>query len=64
MSDQQMLWTTSEAAKQLRVSPSVIHRLRADGELPYVRIGRKVFFKPSTIIEYVDNQQRVDAQEK
>jgi excisionase family DNA binding protein len=63
MSDPIELLTTKEAATQLRVSPSVIHKLRSQGALPYVRVGRKVFFEPSMLTRYIEKQRRIDVQE-
>jgi len=53
------LLTTKEAAQFLRLSPSAIHKLRKEGELPFVQLGKKVFFKKETLVEYVNDQMRV-----
>lgn len=53
------LLTTKEAAQFLRLSPSAIHKLRKEGELPFVQLGKKVFFKKESLVEYVNDQMRV-----
>ena len=60
MSDSDLeLLTTKEAAQFLRLSPSAIHKLRKEGELPFVQLGKKVFFKKESLVEYVNDQMRV-----
>jgi len=54
------LVNTKEAAEILRVSPSALHKMRNEGELPFVKLGRKVFFKKSSLAEYVDSKQQVN----
>jgi excisionase family DNA binding protein len=39
------LLTKPEAAEKLRVSPSTLDRLRAQGEIAWVPVGRKVRFR-------------------
>lgn len=50
--------TRKEAAAYLRVSPATIDRLIADKKkrLPVTRIGRRVFFKPAELCEWVTKQ--------
>jgi excisionase family DNA binding protein len=53
------LLTTKEAAELLRLSPTAVRNLRLAGKLPFVKLGRKIFFKKSALIEFVDNQQLI-----
>jgi len=53
------LLTTKEAAQFLRLSPSALHKLRKEGELPFVQLGKKVFFKRESLVEYVNAQMRI-----
>jgi excisionase family DNA binding protein len=37
-----MAYTVAEAAEALRVSPDTVYRLVHRGELPYLRLGRRI----------------------
>jgi NitT/TauT family transport system substrate-binding protein len=52
--------TTKEAADMLRLSPAAIHKLKREGKLPFVRLGRKVFFKKSTLQNFVSESEQVN----
>lgn len=56
MSDLGLL-TKSEAAEFLRLSVSSLDKLRDAGEIPFVKLGKKVFFKRDALADYVDRQQ-------
>jgi excisionase family DNA binding protein len=45
---------TAEATRFLRVSVSKLYRMRVDDNLPYIRNGRKVMYKKSELIEFLD----------
>jgi len=51
------LLTTKEAAELLRLSPSAIQKLRMEGHIPFVKLGKKVFFKKEALVKFVDDQQ-------
>jgi excisionase family DNA binding protein len=53
------LLTTKEAAAKLRISPSALHKLRMEGLITFIRIGRKVFYKEESLSEFVNNSQRI-----
>jgi len=53
------LLNTKEAAQFLRLSPSAIHKLRKEGSIPFVQLGKKVFFKKESLVEFVDKQMRI-----
>lgn len=53
------LLNTKEAAEFLRVSPSAIHKLRKEGQLPFVQLGKKVFFTKKALVEYVNDQTMI-----
>jgi excisionase family DNA binding protein len=42
-----------EAAKELRVHHSTIRRMVACGKIDYRRIGKKIFFTPEDIEQYL-----------
>ena len=53
MSEQRDPWLTEgEAAKELRVSPSVVRAERAAGKLGFARLRRRVFYPMSLIDAY------------
>jgi excisionase family DNA binding protein len=52
------LLTKREAAEKLRVSPSTVDRLRAQGEIAWVPVGRQVRFRPEALAEYVERAER------
>ncbi len=56
MSDLGLL-TKKEAAEFLRVSISTIEKLRYDGSIPFVKLGKRVFFKKTALADYVERQQ-------
>ena len=58
MSDLGLL-TPEEAAELLRITPSAVNKLRMDGQLPFVKLGKKVFYKREALAEFVDNQQLI-----
>ena len=52
------LLTMPEAAEGLRVSPSTLDRLRAQGEIAWVPVGRQMRFWPEAIADYVKRAER------
>jgi excisionase family DNA binding protein len=52
------LLTKTEAAERLRVSASTVDRLRAQGEIAWVPVGRQVRFRPEAIADYVQRAER------
>jgi excisionase family DNA binding protein len=51
------LLTTKEAADFLRLSPAVIHKLKQDGQLPFVQIRRKVFYRKSALLAMIEEHE-------
>ena len=47
------LLTVRHLANQLRVRPEYVYRLERRGEIPSVRIGRKIRFSPKAIERYL-----------
>jgi len=56
------LLTKREAAEFLRLSVSSLDKLRDSGAIPFVKLGKKVFFKKAALIDYVERQQFTYAQ--
>jgi len=53
MKEQLDLLTLKETASMLRVSKAVVDKLRKDGKLASLTIGRRVFIRKQTILDYV-----------
>lgn len=51
------LLTVKEAASMLRLSVSALTALRAEGKLPYVRLGKRVLFKRETLLQFINEHQ-------
>lgn len=54
------LLTTDQAAKVLRLSPRTLERWRQEGkdELPYIDLGRRVFYELHDIRAFVKARRR------
>ena len=48
-----VLLNKSETAKELRVHPCTIQRMIAKGSINHHRIGKKIFFTPEDIEQYL-----------
>jgi excisionase family DNA binding protein len=46
--------TKAEAAQLMRLSRATIDRLRASGQLPFVKLGKKVIFRRSDIDAFLE----------
>jgi excisionase family DNA binding protein len=55
--------TKAEAAEKLRVSPSTVDRLRAQGEIAWVPVGRQIRFRAEALADYVKRSERRVASE-
>jgi excisionase family DNA binding protein len=50
--------STKAAAAALGISPTAVRRLEAAGELPAVRIGRRVLFRRDTLERFATERER------
>jgi excisionase family DNA binding protein len=57
MQADKQLMTRSEAAEALAISPRKLDMLAASGDLPSVRIGRSVRFRPSALEFFVEARE-------
>jgi excisionase family DNA binding protein len=55
------LLTTKGAAQHLKVSESLVRKMRARGDLPFVTIGRAVRFRLSTLNKWIERRETVSA---
>lgn len=51
------LLNAEEAAKLLRVTKSSIDSFRMSGGLPFVKLGKRIFYKRDALAKFVDDQQ-------
>lgn len=51
------LLTEREAARVLAVSPRTLWSLRADGQIPHLRIGRSVRYVPADLLEWIEQRK-------
>lgn len=52
------LWTASDVTQYLLVSRSTLYRLSATGELPAVRIGRSIRWRPESVRAWLNSRER------
>ena len=60
MSDDFALLTPDEAAEFLRVSKTQLYKLRREEGLPYVKLGGRSLFKRDALVEFVNQNQKVN----
>lgn len=58
MSDKKLL-TKQETVEYLRISMNTLYRLMKSGELPYIKLERKVLFKKEDIDKFIESK-RID----
>lgn len=57
MPPQHPMMTTADAANYLRVSPSMLVKMRQRGDgPPYVKVGRKVFYQVIALAHWLSAQ--------
>ena len=47
-----------EAARILKISPKTVYELALKGEIPCVRFGRSVRFRPSALAQWIEECSR------
>jgi len=56
---QKELFTKQETTEYLRISMNTLYRLMKSGELPYIKLERRVLFKKDDIDRFIESK-RVD----
>jgi excisionase family DNA binding protein len=56
LSDAPLAYTVAEAATLMRISKNTVYRLIDRGELPSVRLGRRVFVSASAVRALYDDE--------
>lgn len=57
MDDDRLLLTVGEAARLLRLSRTFTYDLAARGELPVIRLGRRVLVPRASLERFVNDKQ-------
>jgi excisionase family DNA binding protein len=52
------LWTKKEVAEQFHVSIKTISRLIAQGELPFIQIGRSIRIQKTDVFAFLERQKQ------
>jgi len=52
------LWTLDDMTQFLRVSKTTLFRMVKKGEVPHVRIGRKIYFVKDAVQGWIEAKQR------
>ena len=60
-SDEELLWTISDAAKHLAVHTRTVSRLIDKGTLPSVRVGRCLRIPKRFVLEWIEEQTRYNS---
>ena len=61
------LWTVEDLCSLLHVSRAAIYSQRLRGEMPGslgVKLGKRIFFRPGDISDYIESQQARDEAER
>lgn len=53
------LLTVREASQILRINRYLIYRLARDGDLPAIRVGRMVRFRPEDLREWIEKHRTI-----
>ena len=56
--EEPLLWTLSEAARQLAVCTRTVSRLVDNGAFPMVRYGRRKYVPKQVVLDWVEGQTR------
>ena len=52
-----ILMTVSQTAERLNLSPTGVRRLAHRGQLPFLRLGRRIMFNPRSIERLIANRE-------
>lgn len=53
--EQQQLWDSVDVKNYLKISDKTLYRLRSQGDLPYVRIGKKYYYPAEFFRKFGDS---------
>jgi len=56
--DPEPLWTLDDMTRFLRVSRSTLFRMVGRGEVPHVRIGKKIYFVRAAVEAWLKDKQQ------
>jgi excisionase family DNA binding protein len=58
MEQHERLLTLPEAAAMIRMSPRFLHEAKRRGDLPHIKFGNRVFFRPEDVKAYMEKRTR------
>ncbi len=61
MQEQQEYLNSEDAAKVLSVSLSKLYQMRQHDKLPFIKNGRKVMYRRSSLLEFLNNLEQHSA---
>jgi excisionase family DNA binding protein len=61
MQEQQEYLNSEDAAKVLSVSLSKLYQMRQHDQLPFIKNGRKVMYRRSSLLEFLNNLEQHSA---
>jgi hypothetical protein len=50
-----------EAAAFLRLSPATLHKMKATGEVKYLKMGGRIFYRRSELLALVERSEQYNA---
>jgi excisionase family DNA binding protein len=57
-SSAKLLLTPQQAAEALAISPRKLWGMTASGEIPHVRLGRCVRYRPESLVAYLASREK------
>jgi excisionase family DNA binding protein len=64
MGEPERLYTRIEAKDRLRCSLATLEKLIRQGDLPVVRMGRKILIRESAIQRWIETHEQLDGRQK
>ena len=61
MQEQQEYLNSEDAAKFMHVSLSKLYQMRQNDHLPFIKNGRKVMYRRSSLLEFLNNLEQHSA---
>jgi putative molybdopterin biosynthesis protein len=56
--DPEPLWTLDDMANFLRISKVTLYRMVKKGDVPHVRVGKKIYFIKAGVQRWLEAKQR------
>jgi excisionase family DNA binding protein len=56
MNDEPLLWNARQAAKALGISDRTLFTLTKSGDVPHIRIGRRIMYPRTSLVEWIEQR--------